>query len=467
MGAPDSAVNVANGNDVFLQANKLQLEGKYAEAEEIYDQILSQNPNNHGLLATMGTLYLSMGKPGLAVCFLLRAIENKIYREPAVYSNLGLAYKHSGQVNQALKYLEKAATMKGATAETMTSYGSMFIENGDTAKPIELFDKALKLNPKLALAHWNKSLCLLLDGQWDTAWDEYEYGYQAKQRIDRAYGDIPVWDGSKGKTVWVYGEQGIGDEIMFASMLPDLMKDCTVILECHTRLKTLFEASFGIKCYGTREDTDIKWPADHKIDARISIGSLGKFYRRAAESFSGEPYLKASPSIPQGRKLRVGISWTGGMKAGRVRKRTVPLSWWATILNNDCEFVSLQYTDCADEIALMENKGYTIEQRPEVKAHDYMETARIVKSCDLVISVCTSVIHLAGALGVPCWCLTPNRPAWRYQNKGRMPFYKSVRLYRQPADEVGAWIPVCERVALDLSDLVGSKRQVHEMEIAA
>jgi len=445
------------GNDVFLKANQLQIEGKLDEAEQIYDQILSQNHENHGLLATMATLYLSMGKPGLAINFYHQALQNKIYREPAVYSNLGIAYKHTGQMDKALQYLEKAATMKGATAETITSYGSMFVENGDTKKPIEIFDKALAKNPKLALAHWNKSLCLLSQGSWESAWEEYEWGYAARQRVDRAYGDIPVWDGTPGKTVWVYGEQGIGDEIMFASMIPDMMKDCTVILECHKRLKTLFEKSFGVTCYGTREDKEITWPQNHKIDARISIGSLGKFYRRTAESFNGHPYLKAEASLPAGRKLRVGISWTGGMKAGRVRKRTVPLSWWETILSNNCEFVSLQYTDCAEEIALMEDKGFEISQLLEVKSEDYYETAKIVSSCDLVISVCTSVIHLAGALGVPCWVLTPKHPAWRYQNAGRMPWYRSVRLYRQPENEVGAWIPVVQRIGLDLMDLTAAK----------
>lgn len=447
-----------SGNDAFIRANELQMAGKLEEAEELYDQILSQNPDNHGLLATLATLYLTKGKPGLAICLYHRALENKVYREPAVYSNLGLAYKRTGQTEKALHYLEKSATMKGATPETMTCYGSMFIEAGDTKKPIELFDKALQRNPKLALAHWNKSLCLLADGQWETAWDEYDWGFAANQRVDRKWGDIPVWDGTPGKTVWVYGEQGIGDEIMFASMIPDLMKDCTVIIESHKRLVTLFEKSFGCKVYGTREEKDITWPADHKIDARISIASLGKFYRNSADKFNGKPYLKAEPAIGQGRKLRVGISWTGGMKAGRVRKRTVPLSWWESILSNNCEFISLQYTDCAEEIAMMRDKGYDIEERNDlVKADDYAETARLVASCDLVISVCTSVIHLAGALGVPCWVLTPKYPAWRYQNKGRMPWYRSVRLYRQPEETVDAWIPVVQRIGLDLMDLTAAK----------
>jgi tetratricopeptide (TPR) repeat protein len=451
------------GEDVFLRANQLHLEGKFAEAEQIYDQILAQNHDNAGLLATMGTLYLSMSRPGLAISLLHRSIENSKEKLPEVLSNLGLAYKYTGQTEKALKYMERAATMKGATPESMATYGAMFVESGEAEKAIAICDKALKINPKLALAHWNKSLLLLEQGKWDTAWDEYEWGFASKMRIDRALGDIPVWDGTPGKTVWVYGEQGIGDEIMFASMLPDMLKTNKVILECHQRLVTLFEKSFGITCYGTREDKEIGWLKDHHIDARISIGSLGKFYRRNGDSFPGTPYLTAE-SLPRGRKMRVGISWTGGQKAGRVQKRTVPLSWWKSILSNDCEFVSLQYTDCAAEIEAVERGGVTIKQYDEVKAHDYYETAKLVKSCDLVISCCTSVIHLAGALGVPCWVLTPKHPAWRYQESGRMPWYRSVRLYRQPETESGAWVPVLERIGLDLSDTL---TEFNKMDVAA
>jgi len=448
-----------DGEDVFLRANKLHLDGKYKEAEEIYDQILSQNHNNAGLLATMGTLYLAMSKPGLAISLLHRSMEINKNHQPEVLSNLGLAYKYTGQTEKALKYMERAATMKNASPETMSTYGAMFIESPERDKGLALFDKALKINPSLALARWNRSLILLAEGRWSEAWDDYEWGFAGKMRVDRTYRDIPVWDGTAGQTVWVYGEQGLGDEIMFASMIPDLMKTNTVILECHQRLVTLFEKSLGIKCYGTREDAEITWPAGENVDARISIASLGKFYRRNMESFPGTPFLRAE-SVPRGTKMRVGISWTGGQRAGRILKRTVPLSWWRDILANNCEFVSLQYTDAAVEIEAVERSGVSIKQYPEIKAHDYYETAKIVASCDLVISVCTSVIHLAGALGVPCWVMTPHSPAWRYQNRGRMPWYRSVRLYRQPSADAGAWVPVVERVAGDLCDLMAENKRM-------
>jgi len=448
-----------DGKDLFEQATQHQIQGNYEKAEELYDMLLTQNHDNAGLLATVGTMYLQWRKPGLAMPYLHQAIEKGRLHQSDVLCNLGLAYKYSGQPKKALEWLKKASEVANPSAEALANYGGMFVEADEAQTALKALDKALKINPELALAHWNRSLVLLAEGDWEQGWSEYEWGFKAGMRVDRAIGGVPVWDGTPGKRVIVYGEQGIGDEIMFASMLPDMLKENEVILECHKRLKTLFQKSFDVTCYGTREDEMPTWPATETADARISIGSLGKFYRPKTEDCPGNPYLTAEP-VARGNKFRVGISWTGGKKAGRIQKRTVPLAWWKSILANDCEFVSLQYTDCAEEIEAVERaEGITIAQPSEIKAEDYYETARIVASCDLVISVCTSVIHLAGALGVPCWVLTPNAPAWRYQNRGRMPWYRSVRLYRQPDSRTDAWLPVVERVGLDLSDLLAEKQR--------
>ena len=450
--------------ELWDEAQEHHIAGRYAEAEAIYDNILTQNQKNAGLLATMGTLYLQTEQLGKAIMFLTRSVElMKNEKRADVMSNLALAYKYAGHHDMAEQWFKKSVE-SNPSAAALANYGSLYIEAGTPHQAIEIYDKALALDPQLEHAHWNMSMSLLELGKWDRAWDAYEWGLKQGSRIDRKIADAPYWDGTKGKTVAVYGEQGIGDEIMFASMIPDLMKDANVIFECHTRLKTLFENSFGVKCYGTREDADIKWPENHKIDYRISIGSLGKFYRRSKEAFPGTPYLKTTP-LPKGDKFRVGISWTGGRVAKRVRLRTVPLSWWKSILNvPNVEFVSLQYTDCAEEIKLVEKEGYSIRQFGEVTEFDYNETAKLVASCDLVISVCTSVIHLAGALGVPCWVMTPSRPAWRYGYEGPMPWYRSVRLYRQPKGDVETWIPVIQKIGLDLDDLVASQRRIIRLD---
>lgn len=451
-----------SGQDIFAKGQRLLYEGKFSEAEAILDDLLIQNHDSPGLLATIGTLMLKTDRLGLAISLLERASRNPdgYVSISDVLANLAIAYKQSGQYNKSKDVFEKAIK-NNPTAKTVADYAAMFINVGEPEKAEKLAKQALRMDENSALAHYNLSIAELELGKWETAWEHAEWAFKTSppMRIDRKIAGKPYWDGTPGKRLVVYGEQGLGDEIMFASILPDVMRENSVILESHQRLATLFRNSFpDLTIYGTREDTKISWPDDHEIDAQVSIGSLGKFYRRSRSAFPGTPYLKAEPA-ERGERFRVGISWTGGMKPGRVRTREVPLPWWGEILKNDCEFVSLQYTDCDDDIEAMRHVGHDIQAFDAVKAHDYNETARLVKSCDLVISVCTSVVHLAGALGVPCWCMTPNKPAWRYGVTGGCAWYRSVRLYRQPIGDSSMWRPVINRVAMDLSDVTGTRQR--------
>ena len=343
----------------------------------MYDLLLAQNNDNPGLLATMGTLYIETGQYGLAISLLHRAA--KLKPQSDVWCNLAIAYKKSGQMDKAHIYFKKAASHK-PTPDALGNYSALFTNNGTPDEAIKIAKKSLKLDPNCHMAHWNMALAMLEKGMWETAWEEHEWGLKNGMRTDREIGGVPYWDGTEGKTIVVYGEQGLGDEIMFATMLPDLMKKNTVIFECHQRLKHLFEESFpGLICYGTREEKKIYWHNDHKIDYRVSIGSLGKWYRTKQEDFTGLPYLKVK-EVEKPEKFRVGISWTGGLKPGRIVARSVPLSMWGMILDNDCEFVSLQYTDCKEDIDNMESFGHKIIRDDRVFEDDYYKTAELVKS---------------------------------------------------------------------------------------
>lgn len=453
---------VDNGTNLLARANELHLKNEFDGAEKIYGQLLEQNYNNAGLMATLGSLYVQTQRWGLGIHFLQSAVDCGMDQSDA-YTNLAIAYQRAGQYDKAKVFYEKSIEGE-ATPAALTNYSGMFIEAGNPQKCIDLCERAIKESPDLPIAHWNLALALLGEGQWARGWDEHEWGLKTHGiREDRDVLNVPVWDGKSPGTILVYGEQGMGDEIMFASMLPDVLKTNKVVFECYPRLQTLFEKSFPeVKFYGTRESKSIEWAHNHKIDYRIPVGSLGQFFRRSSESFPGTPYLEAE-SLPKGDKFRVGVSWKGGgHKMGRVIKRSVPLSWWKPILNTPgVEFVSLQYgPGKEEELDLVRALGYDIRSFPETDAVDYYETARLVKSCDLVISICTSVVHLAGALGVPCWVITPKNPAWRYQNSGRMPWYRSVRLYRSPDTEQEGWIPVIARVGLDLDEFVNGEKKL-------
>ena len=448
--------------ELWDQACALHMERKFDEAEKIYVQLLEQNHDNAGLMATLGSLYVQTERPGLGIHFLEAAIKGGL-KQTDVLTNLGIGYKKAGQIRKAREYFDESIKEE-PSPESLANYSGLLIESGQGARCIEMCEQAIAEKPDLPVAHWNLALCLLSEGVWGRGWDEHEWGLKTKGiREDREVLKAPVWDGKSPGTVLVYGEQGMGDEIMFTSMLPDVLKTNKVVFECYPRLETLFKKSFpDVTFYGTRESRSVEWAHKHKIDYRIPVGSLGQFYRRSLDAFPGKPYLKAD-AAPKGDKFRVGVSWKGGgFKMGRVLKRSIPLTWWKPILNvPNVEFVSLQYGQGKEEeLGVVRALGHEIKSTPEADAFDYYETAQLVKSCDLVISICTSVVHLAGALGVPCWVMTPKYPAWRYQNSGRMPWYRSVRLYRSPDTELEGWMPVIARVGLDLDELVNGEKKL-------
>lgn len=497
IGIPKPPVNA------FYSATELDKQGKHKEAERIYLELLNADFENPILHAALGMCLASMERNGLAAILLRRAIDNidgmpdgfkrlgimPKATEPgalATFFNtkraeclnaLGTCYKHENNVPEARRYFHEAQAQIPLNADIQNNLGTLYINEGKPVNAIEHLDLALGINPNHPQASWNKSLAHLELGDYREGWNRYDAGFAAAVRAERNYGttQIPVWNGEPGKTIIVYGEQGIGDEIMFASCLPDLLKvSKQVVFDCHKKLHTLFaEAWPDIDIYPTREDQQITWPVDaagkprYPFDARIAIGSLPKFFRPTLLSFPGTPYLK--PNVAKeadwtvrlaklGPRPKIGINWIGGHKRTRVEVRSTSLETLLPILKQDADFISLQYTDCVHEIQEFESKhGIKIHYFPEAShSPQYADCAALVANLDLVITVCTSVVHLSGAMGVPTWVLTPSRPAWRYRlDLDYLPWYSSVRLIRQAPDTTD-WGPVIEKVSADLTDLIGA-----------
>jgi hypothetical protein len=250
-------------------------------------------------------------------------------------------------------------------------------------------------------------------------------------------------------TIVCYGEQGIGDEIMFFSMLPDLMRDCRVIIECDPRLESMVRRSFpqAMAVYPTSAvDAPFTWLDRHPDCTHfVPCGSLGRYYRKRDADFSRQSYLTPDPArverwwreLPARKGPRVALSWAGGLKKTRFDKRSMPLDQLEPLLAvPNVEFFSLQYHPwAADECARVGAElGVPIHHWGDVIA-DYEESAAFLQHMDLVVSVNTSLVHLAGALGVPTLCLTPKYVAWRYGVAGPNPWYGSVDMLRQAKDD--------------------------------
>jgi hypothetical protein len=309
----------------------------------------------------------------------------------------------------------------------------------------------------------NLGLALLGAGKWEEAWPLYrEISGRDRSARRLQYVDEPLWDGSKGKSIVVYEEQGLGDVITFASCLPDTLKDAKVVLDVRPELLGLFQRSFpeatvygsfsgageGVE-YGLGED----WRAKHAIDASVPIGGLPRFYRPTPESCPGTPYLKADPvkvekwkrKFKKEKKPVIGIAWSGGLEhtAGRYRSWTLE-ELLPVFQSIDAVWVSLQYKDAEEEIRNVRFAHREIDLRQYKKAtitNDYDDTAALVEALDLVFSMQTSVVHLAGALGKECWCFVNKYSQWRYgpNTQRTLPWFKSVRLFRNingwPLDE--------------------------------
>lgn len=383
---------------------------------------------------------------------------------------LGIAHNRLHDPKRALDCYDAAVQLRPDQAEAHRNRGKALQALGRVEEAIASYGRALDLQPDYSTARLDRALARLLKGDYGGGWEDYE-ARRSSEDFPRRTAIFPEWDGTslEGRSVLVYCEQGIGDEIMFASCLPALMRSAReCIIECEPRLARLFQRSFpGATVYPAVADRvlpdDI---SDRAVDFEIPIGSLPRIFLPEPAAFPRHSgYLRADSARVEhwrqrlgesGQGLRIGISWTGGVEKTRRSLRSIALERWLPILRvPGVSFVSLQYTpDAGTAIqALGTERGIAIQHWQQA-INDFDETAALVSALDLVISVCTAVVHLGGALGQRVWVMTPYAPEWRYGMAGEgMPWYPSVKVIRQPS--AGDWDTVISSVAAELSALAG------------
>jgi tetratricopeptide (TPR) repeat protein len=377
----------------------------------------------------------------------------------------GRAHQKLHQPAQALEYFEAARQLCADDAELYDFRGSMFEELGRLPEAFADFDRALALRPDFPLAAFHRTQARILAGDFERGWDGYDLRLLGAGPIPGADGRRR-WDGAPlaGRTIFVAREQGLGDEILFASILPDLIERAQhCIVECEPRLLALFRRSFPSATVFASPAGGGLPPGAAPVapDYVIEFGSLPGFFRRKAGDFPPHRgYLHADPSLVEkwrerlaqlGPGLKVGLAWTGGVRKTRRALRSLALEQLLPILRvPGCRFVSLEYTAGASAAiqAFRASHGIEIAHWQEA-IDDYDQTAGLACALDLVISVCTSVVDLCGALGRPAWVLAPISPEMRYGVAGEsIPWYPSVRVFRQR--EYGQWEPVLASVAAAL-----------------
>ncbi|MBC7802344.1 MAG: tetratricopeptide repeat protein [Candidatus Parcubacteria bacterium] len=442
----------------------LRQAGRPAEAIMELRRAWALAPDAPGVLRELVTALIEYDMCDKALAVARQALE----RDPASHeamTALGLAHQKLHDPDAALLAYEAALRVRPGDAGLHDARGAIFHELGRVDEALAEYDRALSLRPEFPLAAFHRALARLQIQDFERGWADFEMRLKAADQ--RSHAPLaPRWDGAllAGRTLLVRREQGLGDEIMFASMLPEVIAAAGhCIIECDPRLRALFARSFPrATVFGAIPDRSLPGPAAaRKIDLEIDTGSLPLYLRRSAADFPRhEGYLVADPvrvarwraRLAQlGPGPKVGISWAGGVRKTHRALRSIALPELSPVLGaGGAKFVSLQYTpEAGAEVGALEaDHGIRIEHWPEAIA-DYDETAALVCALDLVVSVCTSLVHLCGALGRPVWVMAPFSPSWRYGFSGEsMPWYPSVKLFRQPA--YGAWRPVLEAVAAEL-----------------
>jgi FKBP-type peptidyl-prolyl cis-trans isomerase 2 len=427
-----------------------QQQGLLDEAISNYRKVLNLDADHLEALLNIGNALRTKARIDEAISYYNRALMLKP-DYAGVYNSLGAAYQDKGDFDNAITSYRKALELDADFFEACNNIGNILMLKGQLKEALQYFQRAIRINPNLSSARYNISLIMLSLGNFKEGWEKYEWRLQTRN-FDSHYHKFPhpSWNGSSlhKKTLLVCAEQGIRDEIMFASCLPDVISQSGLcIIECDRMLIPLFSRSFPKALFFDRDGTNIVYPPElSSASFKIAIGSLPKFFRPDLNSFPGKAsYLTPDPQHVEmwqdrfnrlGSGLKVGISWRGDHPS------YLPLDQWTLLLSvPGISLINLQYGDVTAELnAAQERSGKTIHRWEDGDLlKDLDGCASQIAALDLIISVDNEIVHLAGALGKPAWTLLPHFPDWRWMlERPDSPWYPTMKLFRQPSQ--GDWI---------------------------
>lgn len=428
-------------------------------AERALLRVITSRPHHARAWNNLGSLALRRGDVDSAK----KAFESAIAFNPELYEpycNLGVLHHEQGDVLGAVRYFERAEQLSPHDPVLLCNLAMARWERGEYAHARKTIKYCLERNQDHADAKYIESFMALAHGEFSTGWNGYKYRNGRMTASGQL--QIPFWCGEdlKGRTILVTPEQGLGEQIIFGSCIPDLLNlDVHCIFVCADKLKELFQRTFpAVVVLGAGEVTLLK--SFGPIDFQVSIADLGSIFRTDKRTIlRGGAYLKVDPVsvelwrmdlLKLGEGLKVGISWKGGSPKTGGTARSIPLLDWSPILRvKPVHFINLQYGDCSEEITKIESVlGKKIISLPVAHTNLY-RTAELVSALDLVICVDTSLAYLCAGLGKAAWILLPTGPSWPYQiSEPSSPWFPSAKFYRMslPQD----WREPIERVAKDL-----------------
>ena len=426
---------------------------EYLDALASFEQVIAINPNHTEAFINAGRALQVLRQMEISLAFLDRAIE--LNPESALaYTCRGMALKHLKRFDEAYESYNAAIELQPDFAEAYCRRGNLNQSLQKLDAAIMDYETAIMLNPEYPNANWNKALLKILTGQYEEGWQLFEWRWQDNlKRFYRNYSQ-PLWLGDQDlqdKTLLIIPEQGFGDIIQFCRYIPMLEKQAAkVIFEVVEELTPLMSSLGGNYTLLKSGDTNLDF------DAYCPVMSLPLAFKTTLATIpAAVPYLHVSEekqSLWQARlgektAFRVGLAWSGSKGHNEDHNRSMPLNQLAGLFNLPVEFYCLQ-KQIRDEDQ-QDLLNYPLKTYFD-ELNDFADTAALIEAMDLVISVDTSVVHLAGALARPVWVLLAYAPDYRWMlDRSDSPWYPTASLYRQPAPD--DWQSVIDNVLVDLS----------------
>ncbi|MDH5378178.1 MAG: tetratricopeptide repeat-containing glycosyltransferase family protein [Gammaproteobacteria bacterium] len=472
-------------NEMFRRAYEFHQQGKLQEALEYYE-MCTDSEDIPQILSICGLLYKELGRYDQATNYLTQAVQ-RFDSDPGLFFHLATCYENLSLIDEAIQYYQKALALRQNHAATLNNLGHLYRKTGKIDQAADLIQKALELevSPKIlgnfslvlqelgetdqALSvatqaanlspesldfRWNLGILQLLQQNFEEGWENYEAGIENGSRRMPAL-PIPRWHGNplSHERLFIQSEQGLGDQILFSTCFGDLatlVQECTI--ECHPRLVSIFSRTWPELTF-KKPDANLQF-----FDYRFEMGSLPSLFRKNQSCFPSELSHVIAATKEREEKwrsllaslegLKVGISWQGG-NADEAWKRSTTLSdWYPTSHIPGIELINLQYGDLTLHLDEMNELG--IHHWPqEDLTNDLENLCGLIGNLDLVITVSSTVAHLAAAMNKPVWLLLPYAPSWRwFLNISYSPWYPSVQIFRQ--EQRGDWTHVFEKVNQEL-----------------
>ena len=456
---PTLAVAYSNLGNVLLELDQTE------DAQAAFDRAIELDPEQADAHSNLGNAFKQSEKLADAEASYRRAIELDS-RHADAWSNLSGVLLEWGNLDEAAVACREAIAIRPDHANAHRNLANIFWEQGDLEQAQAAYRSVLERRPDDADLHYDFGMTLLAMGEITEGWREFEWRFKT-DKYDYSIGRFPqpLWDGSDlaGKSIVLWGEQGVGDEIRYAGMIPDLIEaGAQVAIQCDPRLVDLFSRSMPeAEVYSRPYQAALSGEA--RFDFQFPFTCLGRYLRPTLESFEGtaDSYLIADPSARDrwserlaelGPGSKIGITWNNTPQTEKNRLTTAgPLDLGPVLDLPGAEFIDLQYVDSTEDRAEI-GRAHGVEVRTwdDIDLRNQLdEVAALISGLDLVIASDTAAGELAAALGVPTLTFAVGRPNYISLGTDGAIWHPTMKIFRKEVDE--SW----ERILTDLAAAAG------------